>query len=167
VAVAVDVEGRGTGDRVQIGDWRRQLGERERATDRAVVVVERRRRAATGEEQLAAAVVVAVERGHTAADEVLEVTFVAVIDAGILGHEVRRVCCVGSGPAASAPGGRADREDRHRGTASEPPHERIEPHGDRLLTPAQDSWSVALESLGPRGTNSGEPTFGGLGAHGG
>ena len=51
------------------------------------VAVQRSRRAPAGEVQLAATVVVAVERGDAAADEVLEVTLVAVVDAAGFGDE--------------------------------------------------------------------------------
>ncbi len=48
-------------------------------------MVQRCRLAAAGEEQLAEPVVVAVERSHAAADEVLEVTGVPMVDgAGLL-----------------------------------------------------------------------------------
>ena len=57
--------------------------------DRAVVVVQRGRLAAAGEEQLAAPVVVAVEGGHAAADEVLEVSGVLMVDRSGLLDEVR------------------------------------------------------------------------------
>ena len=132
VAVAVDVERVGAGDRGQVGDGRRQRREAQRAADRAVVAVQRRRLAAAGEEQLAAPVVVAVERRHAAADEVLEVAVVAVVDAAGVGDEAR--CARPSGPRPSP---RRSRR-RRRSPAppprrAEPPHERIEPQRPAVL----------------------------------
>ena len=54
--------------------------ESQRSAGGAVVVVQRRRVAAAREVQVAAPVVVAVERGDAAADEVLEVTGVPMLD---------------------------------------------------------------------------------------
>ena len=92
-AVAVDVERVGAGDRGQVGHGRRQLRESCRAADRALVPVERGRLTAPGQIQLGAAIVVAVERCDPAADEVLELAVVHVVDPGRLSffHEARRV----------------------------------------------------------------------------
>ena len=100
-------------------------GEPQRPARRAVVAVERRWRAAAGEEQVAAAVVVAVERGHPAADEVLEVALVAVIDPAAVGHEVRRVRRRRA-LRATARGERSDQRYGDQRAAAEPPHEPIE-----------------------------------------
>ena len=89
--VVVNGERVGAGDRGQVGDGRRHDGESQGAAPLAVVAVQRRRLAAAGEVQLAAPVVVAVERGHAAADEVLEVTGVPMLDgAGLLDEAGRR-----------------------------------------------------------------------------
>ena len=75
-----------TGD----GDRREPQG----SADRAVVVVQRGGLAAAGEEQLVAPVAVAVERGDAAADEVLELAVVGVVDArrgGVVDEARRRV----------------------------------------------------------------------------
>ena len=79
---------------------------RKRTAERAVVVVQRGRLAAAGEEQLAAPVVVAVEGGHAAADEVLEVSGVPVVDGAGLLDEVRcSECRVLAAGVAWASGG--------------------------------------------------------------
>ena len=80
VTIAVDVQRVGPGDRRQVGDWRCQRREAQGPADRAVVVVQRGRLAAAGEEQFGKPVVVAVEGGHSAADEVLEVSGVLMVD---------------------------------------------------------------------------------------
>ena len=95
--VVVNGERVGAGDRGQVGDGRRHDGEPQGAAPLAAVAVQRRRLAAAGEVQLAAPVAVAVERGHAAADEVLEVTRILVVDDPRLLDEVRGGDCHGSG----------------------------------------------------------------------
>ena len=128
---------------VKVGDGRRERREAQRSARRALVVVQRRRLAAAGEVQLAAPVVVAVERRHAAADEVLEVTGVAVIDAAGLGHEARRAERRGFVRRTAAPGGHADRQ--HRPRCAEP----TRTHG------LNHTRRCTIRGSGTRGTTTG------------
>ena len=81
----------GARDLGQVGRLGGHLAEGEGSTDPALVAEETGRLRATGHEEIRQAVVIAIEDGHAAAGEELELAVVAVLDAGAGGllHEGR------------------------------------------------------------------------------
>ena len=128
VAVSVDVERIAAGDGGQIGHRGWELREPQRAAELTVVVVQRSRFAAAGEEQVAAPIVVAVEGGDTAADEVLEVAGVAMVDGAGLLDEPRRGERRSGAVLAAARAVVHHRQHDSEDEVAGPPHVRIEPH---------------------------------------